>query len=62
MIGRARQCSHAGTQGNKACVVTKFNCPTLPRNLPGENDFGSDRVDKLPPEVACRAAIALLLG
>ena len=31
----------------------------MERNPPSENDFGSDRVDKLPPEVDRGAAIAL---
>ena len=62
MIGRERQCSHAGTQGDKTTVVTKLNRPTLLRNPPAEIVFGSDRVNKLPPEVSRRAAITLLLG
>ena len=47
---------------DKTSVVKKFNRPTLLRNPPAEIVFGSDRVDKLPPEVARRAAITLLLG
>ena len=62
VIGRERQCSYAGTQGDKASVVTKFNRPTLLRNPPAEIVFGSDRVNKLPPEVARRAATTLLVG
>ena len=42
--------------------VAKFNRPTLPRNLPSKNDFGSDQVDKLPPEVTHRDAMALFVG
>ena len=62
MSGRERQCSHAGTQGDKTNIVTKFNPSNIAENPPAKNVFGSDRVDKLPPEVARRAAITLLLG
>ena len=51
-----------GPRGDKTCVVTKFNRSALLRNAPAESVFGSDRVDKLLPEVARRAAITLLLG
>ena len=62
MIERAGQCSHVGTQGDKKCVVTKLNRPTLLRSQPSENVFNSDRMDKLPPEVTRRVAIILLVG
>ena len=49
-------------QGRVIELVTKFNRPSLLRNAPSENNFGSDRVDELPPEVARRAAVAFLVG
>ena len=42
--------------------VTKFNHPTLLRNQPSENVFGSDQVYKLLSKVSRWDAIALLLG
>ena len=42
--------------------VAKFNHPTLLRNPPSKNDCGSDQVDKLPPEVARKDALALFVG
>ena len=51
-----------GPRGIKQMSLQSSTRPTLLRNPPAENVFGSDRVDKLPPEVARRAAITLLLG
>ena len=48
--------------GGVTKLVTKFNRPTLLRNPPSKNHFGSNRVDKLPPEVTRKAAMALLVG
>ena len=66
VVNKLRSRSPVRAQFVKAGRVTKpvpaFNCPTFLRNPPSENVFGSDQVDKLPPAVARRAAIALLLG